>query len=185
MGRHCRLLVVLAWQLGTGAQSQLAMQSLNSSDTFSAAQISKADQAEIAELLEKNSVDWDRARVSQLRARRVALTPGDKDGLAVLSTAPVDCGVTGNCFFAVLQLKDKGWRVVLRDTSVDGFAITRRTHHGLYDLELSSNDSADTSRLYVMAFDGTLYHFSHCSKVNGTGGAKRTSSAPCPDEGTE
>src|SRR5882724_9733045 len=92
MGRHCRLLVVLAWQLGTGAQSQLAMQSLNSSDTFSAAQISKADQAEIAELLEKNSVDWDRARVSQLRARRVALTPGDKDGLAVLSTAPVDSG---------------------------------------------------------------------------------------------
>ena len=78
MWRHCRLLVVLAWQLGTGAQSQLAMQSLNSGDTFSAAQISKTDQAEIAELLEKNSVDWDRVRVSQLRARRVALTPGEK-----------------------------------------------------------------------------------------------------------
>ena len=185
MWRYCRFVVVLAWQVGTGIHPQVAMQSLNSNDTFAAAQISKAAQAEIADLIEKNSVDWDRGRISELRVRRVALTPSKKNGLAVLSTASVDCGATGNCFFMILQQKENGWRVVLRDTAIDGFAIMKHSHHGFYDLELSSNDSAETSSLYVMAFDGTEYHFSHCFQVNGTSGAKRTSSIPCPEEGTE
>jgi len=185
MWRYWGFLLLFAWQVESGVQRELAIETLNSSDTFAAAQISKAGQAEIADLLERNSVDWDRSRISQLRVRRVALMPGKKDSLALLSTASVDCGATGNCFFMMLQQKQNGWRVVLRDTAINGFTITKHTHHSLYDLELSSNDSAETGNVYVMAFDGTEYHFSQCFRINETGGTKRTSSIPCPEEGTE
>jgi hypothetical protein len=156
-----------------------------SGDTLATARVSKASQAEIADLLEKNSADWDRGRIAQLRARRVALTPGKLDGLALQSSASEDCGATGNCFFLIVQEQGKAWRVVLNETAIEGFSITKQTHHGLYDLELSANDSAQTSTLSVMAFDGSVYHFYHCFHVNEGGSTKRRSSIPCPEEGTE
>ena len=177
------LLVLL--QVGMAAtQSRSGMESLNPSDTFANAQISKAAQAQIADLLEQNSADWDRARISQLRVRRVSLTPEKNDGLVLLSTASEDCGATGNCFFTILQQNEKGWRMVLRETAVDGFAITKETHHGLYDVKLSANDSAESSTLYLAAFDGTEYHFSHCFHVTERG-ANHSSPIPCPKENTE
>jgi hypothetical protein len=185
MKRCAQLVVLLVWQAGTLAQAPAVMTSLTSSDTFANAQISQAEQTEIFELLEKNTVDWDRGRAPQLRVRRVFLTSGKKDGLAVLSTAPDDCGATGNCFFMVLQQRENRWRVVLHETAIEGFRITTQMHHGLYDVELSGNDSAESSSLFVMAFDGTEYHFSHCFHVNEQGGTKRRTSVPCPEEGTE
>ena len=183
MWRSGRTLLLLALQITAGVPVRSAMQSLNAGDTFVAAQISKADQAEIVDLLENNSVDWDRGRVSQLRARRISLTPLRKDGLAVQSTASVDCGATGNCFFLIFQQQDKGWHIVLSETAIDRFAITKQKHHGLYDVELSANDSSETSTRSVMIFDGTAYHFSRCFHVEDSTG--RSSSVPCPGEGTE
>jgi hypothetical protein len=179
MLRTCRILL-LSWQVTANLQSRSAMQSLNAGDTFAAAQVSKADQSEIADLLEKNSVDWDRGRMSQLRARRVALTPDKSDGLALQSSASVDCGATGNCFFLIVQKQERGWRIVLRESAVEGFFITKQTHHGLYDIKLSTNDSAETSTVSVMAYDGTVYAFRRCFRVNEEGGKNRTSSIPCP-----
>jgi hypothetical protein len=184
MLRSC-ILLLLAWQVAAGGQPRPSRISLNSGDTFAAAQVSQASQAEIADLLEKNTVDWDRGRISQLRARRVALTPSKRDWLALQSSAAVDCGATGNCFFLIVQRQRRGWRVVLNESAIEGFSITKQTHHGLYDIELSANDSAETSTLYVMKFDGSVYHFSHCYQVKEGGGTKRSSPIPCPEEGTE
>lgn len=182
---RCQFLLLVGLQVGAGAQPPLAMQSLTAGDTFAAAQISKTAQGQIADLLEKNTVDWDRSRISKLRVRRIALTPDKKDGLAVLSTASVDCGATGNCLFMILQQKKSGWRLVLHDIAIERFAITRHTHNGFYDLELSANDSAETGALYQMAFHGTEYHFNHCFSVKASGAVKSRSTIPCPEEGTE
>ena len=182
---RCYLFVLCLLQIATVAESRLGMQSLNSSDTFANAHISKATQTRIAELLEQNSVDWDRGRLSQLRARRVSLMPEKNDGLALLSTATEDCGATGNCFFTILQQNEKGWRVVLRETAIEGFTIINDTHHGLYDIKLSTNDSAESSLLYVAAFDGNEYHFIRCSRVVERKGGNHSFPIPCPSQGTE
>jgi hypothetical protein len=180
-----QLVFLVLWQSAASTQAAPALQSLTASDTFTKAEIPKAAQAQIADLLEKNSVDWDHGRVSQLRARRVSLTPGKKDGLAVRSTASIDCGATGNCFFAILQQTGNGWRVVLRETSIEGFNIAKDMHHGLHDIKISANISADTSMQWVMVFDGTEYHALHCFQVSEQGGSQHSSQIPCPEEGTE
>ena len=178
-----QLFLLIFFQTAAPVPSDL--QSLTSADTFESAQISKAAQAQIAEMLEGSSADWDRARMAQLRARRVLLTPGKKDGLAVLSTASADCGATGNCFFSILQQAGDGWKVLLPDATIDGFAITKDVHNGLYDVKLSANQSAETSMISVMEFNGTEYHARHCFKVNEKGGSKQSASIPCPTERAE
>ena len=177
------LLLFVLWQATAPAASEL--QSLSATDTFEKAQISKAAQAQIADALEANSVDWDRGRITQLRARRVSLTPGKKDGLMVLSTASADCGATGNCFFAILRQEGGSWRVVLQDAVIDGFAVSKELHHGLYDVKLSANQSAETSVISVMAFNGTEYHASRCFLVTEKSGSKRITPIACPAENSQ
>jgi hypothetical protein len=94
---------------------------LSKQDTFAKAGISPAQQSEIAKLIEENTADWEHSRITQIQARRVSLSPGKMDGLILHSTAPEDCGATGNCLLTVLRRQGSRWQVVLPDAFAKGF----------------------------------------------------------------
>lgn len=133
---------------------------LSAQDTFIKAGIGRAQQSEIAKLIERSSADWEQSRITQMRARRVSLAPGKMDGLILHSTAPEDCGATGNCLLVVLRQHGGHWQLILPEAFADGFGVSRIMHNGVYDLAISTNESADKSSLTVLTFDGTRYRSS-------------------------
>ena len=140
---------------------------LSPQDTFTKAGIRLAQQSEIAKLIEESSTDWERGRIAQMRVRPVALSPGKLNGLILHATAPEDCGGTGNCLLAVLRRQGSRWQVVLPEAFADGFGLSRTTHHGVYDLAVSANESADANSITLFAFDGSRYRRSKCYHVAG------------------
>ena len=140
---------------------------LSKQDTFAKAGISPAQQSAIAKLLEENSSDWEPNRITQMRVRRVTLSPGKMDGLILHSTASQDCGATGNCLLVVLRRRGSQWQPVLPEAFADGFGLSRTSHGGVYDLAVAGNESAESSSLTVFAFDGSRYRRNKCFHVAG------------------
>ena len=161
------LVSLLCLAMSQAATSLPRIIGLSKQDTFARAGISPAQQSKIAKLIEESSADWERSRITQMRARRVSLSSGQMDGLVLHATAPQDCGGTGNCMLAVLRRQGSHWQVILSDAFADGFGFSRTTHNGLYDLALSANESADSSSVTLLAFDGSRYRSSKCFQVVG------------------
>lgn len=132
--------------------------------------ISLAERRQIVSSLASDpDADWEQDRASELRYFRVSLSVHRTDGILVSSHASQDCGATGNC--PVWLFKSGGGRVklILSNAFADRIGIQNSTNHGLRNLVLWANQSAQTSEVDVFTFDGERYLRSRCYQAKEDG----------------
>src|SRR5437879_4060079 len=107
MDSRCKfaaLLLLCSAVILTAQDSSPAAESVAVDQTPALAHVSNVEMEQIKTLLESDpDADWERARASDLRFKRVELAGHNSDGLLVRATSEKDCGATGNCTVWVLQ----------------------------------------------------------------------------------
>lgn len=135
----------------------LQMQMLGSRDTFRAAGLSSAEVKEIVKQVEESAYDIADEWESELRVRRVDL--GESPGV-ILQGTKLLCGATGNCQTWVFRKALNGWMLMFAKDDVpiaDGFRLGPAVSHGIKDLIIQANSSAEAVHTITYKFDGKLY----------------------------
>ena len=130
---------------------------LGSNDALAAARLSAKEVREIIAGAEQSAFDTPDSWNKELRARRVDL--GSSPGI-VLQGTKLLCGGTGNCqLFVFRQLKGK-WVSPFageRAPIVEAFQFGPGISHGIKDLTVVANASAETGQRITYRFDGGVY----------------------------
>ncbi len=122
--------------------------------------------------------DWDAARVSQLRFRRVSLsTSGGKD-ILVRSIAPVDCGATGNCPVWAFHSQAGELRLLLSNAVGDALGLME-AEGGWRPIVLFANQSVESSAVTVYAFTGERYQPRSCYRESTHAGRHTLAPVAC------
>ena len=133
------------------------MQSLTAKDTWAAAKLSAPEIRQITAAVEDSAFDTPDSWQDELRVRRVDL--GAAPGLVAQGTKLL-CGGTGNCQIFVLQKINGKW-VSLFGTEqapiAEGFQLGPEVTHGIEDLTVIANTSAESSTRATYKFDGKIY----------------------------
>ena len=125
--------------------------------------LSEEERAQVIDLLSKDdAADWDAARASELRYKRVALAGMGMNGLFVRSVSKSDCGATGNCSTWLLHKSRAKFDLVLSAVSADAVGFQSHTTHGFKNVVATANTSAEGSAIKVFAFDGRKYVQQSC-----------------------
>ena len=138
--------------------------------TFQEAGISPAERQQIVSALASDpNADWEEGRASELRYCRVSLSAQKTDGILVSSVSPHDCGATGNCPVWLFKSGEGKLKLILSSAFADRIGIQDSTAHGLRNLVLWANLSAETSEVDLFVFDGERYVRSRCFQAKGDG----------------
>lgn len=144
-------------------------------ETAALARVSAIEMERIITLLEGDAdADWEPTRASDLRFKRVVLAGPDNDGLLVRATSTSDCGATGNCQVWVLHRSHGKLQLVLSGLAED-VLLAEQKAHGLINIILQANESADSSGLVLCTFDGRKYAARECYKESIEGAARKKS----------
>lgn len=133
------------------------MQSLGNQDTVAAARVSANELREIVKTIKKSAYDVPKSWRAELRFRRVDL--GHDPGLAVQGTSLL-CGATGNCQIWLFRKANAHWVPVFGNTETilaEGFELGPSLTHGIKDLTIVANFSADETKRTDYRFDGRMY----------------------------
>jgi hypothetical protein len=132
-------------------------QSLGDKDTLAAAQLSAKELRRILEAIEQSAYDTPDSWTKELRARRVDL--GASPGI-VLQGTKLLCGGTGNCqLFIFRKVNDQWVSLFGRDEAplAESFEFGPGVTHGIKDLTLATNSSAQSTQRIKYKFDGQIY----------------------------
>lgn len=133
------------------------MQSLGPKDTWAAAKLSAAEIKEITSEVEQSASDTPDSWEKELLVRRIDL--GNGPGIVAQGTSLL-CGGTGNCQVFVLRKTNGKWVSLFGSNDApiaESFQFGPGVTHGIKDLTISMNSSAETSARTMYKFDGTLY----------------------------
>jgi hypothetical protein len=177
-------LVADLFVMGTALAQPLqlpAMESLKTSETFQATNLSSAETARIFKQIEETSFDYPDSWQSELRVRRVSL--GDTDGLVIQGTKLL-CGGTGNCQTWVFRRSNERWLSTFQHQApiVSAFGFANKTSHGVRDLATLAHVSAATTAYRTFVFDGNFYRETECFEISGFGdpaAKQRLRKRPC------
>lgn len=126
-------------------------------DTWAAVNLSPSEREQVVAGVEREAYDIPDSWTSELRIRRVDL--GGGPGL-VAQGSQLLCGATGNCQVFVLRRVGDRWIPLFGDDQApvgDGFQFGPGATHGLKDLTITTNRSADVVRRVTYQFDGERY----------------------------
>ena len=174
------LLIVLLYGLCSAASPadnpDLSLTVVHVSDSETDAGISVEEREQIVKLLtDDEATDWDAARADDLRYKRVQLAGAGLNGLFVRSVAKADCGATGNCSTWLLRKSRTRFHLVLIGVSADAVGFQSQMTNGFKNVVVSANLSAESSAVYVFAYDGHKYVKQTCYERTGTS----TKDVPC------
>ena|SRR5438876_112504 len=159
-----------------------AAKSVVINETAALAHVTNIEMERVIALLEGDpDADWEKARASDLRFKRVVLAGPDNDGLLVRATATSDCGATGNCPVWVLHRSAGNFELVLSGLA-DDILLAQQKTRGLRNIMLKANESADSTGLVLFTFDGKKYAVHECyreSTGNRGSGQKSVKTIPC------
>lgn len=134
------------------------MQSLTAKDTWAAAKFSATEIQQITAAVEDSAFDTPDSWEQELRVRRVNL--GATESGIIAQGTKLLCGGTGNCQIFVLRKTNGKW-VSLFGTEqapvAEGFQLGPAVTHGIKDLIIVANSSAQSSARSTYKFDGTVY----------------------------
>ncbi|HEX5235737.1 MAG TPA: hypothetical protein VFW25_10450 [Silvibacterium sp.] len=145
-------------------------QSPGEKDTLAAAKLSPTELHQILDAVEQSAYDTPDSWDDELRAKRVDL--GESPGI-VLQGRKLLCGATGNCQLFVFRKVNDKWVSLFAGSEVpvvEGFRFGPGVTHGIKDLTVSSNSSAESSERITYKFDGQLYRAGASVKVIGQNG---------------
>lgn len=134
------------------------MQSLGPKDTWAAAKLSAEEAEQVIAAVEQSAFDTPESWEKELLVRRVDL--GNGPGIVARGTRLL-CGATANCQIFVLRKVNGKWASLFGGTDApvaEGFQFGPGLTHGIKDLTISANLSAEASKHTVYAFDGEVYH---------------------------
>jgi len=132
-------------------------QSLGERETLAAARLSVQELRRILEVIEESAYDTPDSWTKELRARRVDLGAGP--GLVLQGTTLL-CGGTGNCqLFIFRKVNDQWVSLFGRDQAplAESFGFGPGVTHGVKDLTLATNSSAQPTQRVTYKFDGQIY----------------------------
>jgi hypothetical protein len=137
--------------------SDALAQTIGEQDTMAAARLSAAEVQQITAALEPLAYDWPDSWTVELRAKRVDL--GQSPGL-VLTGTHLLCGATGNCQLFVLRKVNGIWTSLFGDEEAplaESFQLGPHRTHGIKDLTVVTNLSAESAVREIYQFDGEAY----------------------------
>ena len=138
-----------------GATASPQMQTLAPSDTFAAAKLSVKEIREIIEGVEQSAFDTPDSWEIELRVRHVDL--GSSPGLVIRGTKLL-CGATGNCQTWVFRHVNDKWVSLFDDAPVaESFQLGPMVTHGIKDLRVVANLSAERATHITYKYDGKVY----------------------------
>jgi hypothetical protein len=129
---------------------------LGAADTFAAAKLTKKEITQLIPVLQQLAYDIPDSWNTELRAWRVDL--GNRPGL-VLEGTNLLCGGTGNCQIFVFRNVNEQWVSLFQAEAPigDTFTFGPDTTNGIKDLNVASNQSAQTEHRARYRFDGQFY----------------------------
>jgi len=133
------------------------VQSLGAKDTMLAAKLSTKEMQEIVAGVEPSAYDTPDSWSEELRAKRINL--GGSAGI-VLQGTKLLCGGTGNCqIFVFRKVNDKWVSLFGNDRAplTESFQLGPGVTHGIKDLTVVTNSSAQSSQRVTYKFDGRYY----------------------------
>lgn len=135
------------------------MQTLTAKDTWAAAKLSAREIQQITAAVEDSAFDTPDSWQDELRVRRVSL--GATESGIIAQGTKLLCGGTGNCQVFVLDKINGKW-VSLFGTEqapiAESFQLGPEVTHGIKDLTIIANSSAESSTRATYKFDGKVYH---------------------------
>jgi len=132
-------------------------QSLGPNETFAAAGLTAEDVRQIVDAIEQAAYDTPASWSAELRARRVDLGGGPA---VVVQGTRLLCGGTGNCQLFVLHKVNGRWVSLFGNEHAPlaaTFQFGPGSSHGIKDLTLVTNTSAETGDTVIYQFDGRVY----------------------------
>ena len=133
-------------------------QSLRDNDRIAAARLSAKELQQVVAALEESAYDTPDSWTEELRAKRVDLGGGNLG--MVLQGTKLLCGGTGNCQLFVLRNVNGNWLSLFgsqRAPLAESFRFGPGLTHGIKDLTLTTNSSAEAGKTTRYRFDGQLY----------------------------
>lgn len=133
------------------------MRNLGAKDTWAAARLSADEAEQIFAGVEQSAFDTPDSRENELLARRIDL--GNGPGVLAQGTE-LPCGGTGNCEIFVFRKMNGKWISLFGSNGApigESFQFGPGVTHGIKDLAISSNSSAEAGKHTVYAFDGEVY----------------------------
>jgi hypothetical protein len=119
--------------------------------------LSRREAQEVIDAVELSAYDTPDSWQKELRVRRVDL--GSYPGL-VVQASNLLCGATGNCQLWVFRKAGGKWLSIFGSdqTSIaEGFQLGPARSHGVKDLAIAANSSAEASQRMTYKFDGKHY----------------------------
>ena len=135
----------------------IGAESLGEKDTIAAAKLSAKEQREVIDAMERSAFDMPDSWEKELRAKRVDL--GGSPGI-VLQGTKLLCGGTGNCQLFMLRKVNDEWASLFGDEQAplaESFHLGPGVTHGIKDLTVSTNSSAEASKRTIYKFNGQRY----------------------------
>jgi len=129
---------------------------LGTADTFAAAKLTQEEVSQLIPALEQLAYDTPDSWNTELRAKRIDL--GSSPGL-VLEGTNLLCGGTGNCQIFVFRRVNDRWISLFQGQApiCEAFTFGPGTSHGIKNLTVAANQSAETTHRVAYQFDGQFY----------------------------
>ena len=149
---------VLALALVTNTLLALGpMQHLRNEETLAKLNLNATELKQVISGVEALAFDSPDSWEKELVGRRISL--GSAPGL-VLQGTHLLCGATGNCQIFVFRRDGKDWVPLFAGQGapiIEGFSFGPGSSHGIKDLHVVSNRSAESGAGVLYKFDGKFY----------------------------
>ena len=137
-------------------------QSLGPKDTLASTGLSKQEIHQVIEAVEPTAYDTPESWETELRARKLSLgsTAGASATGLVVQGSNLLCGATANCQTWVLRKSNgKWWSLIPGDQApiAESFEFGPGVSHGIRDLTIVANSSAESGSRVTYKFDGKVY----------------------------